>query len=86
MDRSLCGSCCANLPITQYEVALWCTDEIQALNLAEFMGELCEQLRSSAKPGHTLTCDFASVMVQADQAVSRGLLANEFVTSAFKFA
>ncbi|URD35102.1 GAF domain-containing protein [Methylobacterium tardum] len=65
---------------------LWRTDEIHAVNLAEFMGELCEQLRSSAKPGQTLTCDFAPVTVATDQAVPLGLLANELVTNAFKYA
>ena len=65
---------------------LWRTDEIQAVNLAEFMGELCEQLRSSAKPGQTLTCDFAPATVATDQAVPLGLLANELVTNAFKYA
>ncbi|CAO4150918.1 sensor histidine kinase [Methylorubrum extorquens] len=65
---------------------LWRADEIHAVNLAEFMDELCEQLRSSAKPGQTLTCDFAPVTVATDQAVPLGLLANELVTNAFKYA
>ena len=65
---------------------LWRTDEIHAVNLAEFMGELCEQLRSSARPGQTLTCDFAPVTVATNQAVPLGLLANELVTNAFKYA
>lgn len=65
---------------------LWRADEIQSVNLAEFMGELCEQLRSSAKPGQTLTCDFAPATVATDQAVPLGLLANELVTNAFKYA
>ncbi|ACK81449.1 sensor histidine kinase [Methylorubrum extorquens] len=65
---------------------LWRTDEIHAVNLAEFMGELCEQLRSSARPGQTLTCDFAPTTVATDQAVPLGLMANELVTNAFKYA
>jgi two-component sensor histidine kinase len=65
---------------------LWRTDEIHSVNLAEFMGELCEQLRTSAKPGQTLTCDIAPVSVATDQAVPLGLLSNELVTNAFKYA
>jgi two-component sensor histidine kinase len=65
---------------------LWRTDEIHAVSLAEFMGELCEHLRTSARPGQTLTCDFAAVSVATDQAVPLGLLANELVTNAFKYA
>jgi two-component sensor histidine kinase len=65
---------------------LWRTNEVHRVDLAEFMGELCEQLRSSAKPGQTLTCDFAPVTVATDQAVPLGLLTNELVTNAFKYA
>ncbi len=65
---------------------LWRSDEIHSVNLAEFMGELCEQLRSSAKPGQTLADAFAPVSIAADQAVPLGLLANELVTNAFKYA
>lgn len=65
---------------------LWRTDDIHAVNLAEFMGELCEQLRSPAGPGQALTCEFAPVSVATDQAVPLGLLANELVTNAFKYA
>ena len=65
---------------------LWRTDEIHAVNLAEFMGELCEHLRSSARPDQTLIYDFAPVSVATDQAVPLGLLANELVTNAFKYA
>lgn len=65
---------------------LWRTDEIHAVSLAEFMGEFCEHLRSSARPGQTLMCDFAPVSVATDHAVPLGLLANELVTSAFEYA
>lgn len=65
---------------------LWRKDEVHTLNLAEFMGELCEQLRFSAGLGQTLSCDFASVTVATDQVVPLGLLANELVTNAFKYA
>ena len=72
--------------IAQVHDRLWRKDEVHTVNLAEFMGELCEQLRSSATPGQTLTCDCAPVMVATDQAVPLGLLANELVTNALKYA
>jgi two-component sensor histidine kinase len=65
---------------------LWRADEVHAVDLAEFMGELCEQLRSSAKASQTLTCDFAPAILATDQAVPLGLLAHELVTNAFKYA
>lgn len=72
--------------IAQVHDRLWRADEVHTINLAEFMSELCEQLRSSARPSQTLTCDFASVTVATDQAVPLGLLTNELVTNAFKYA
>lgn len=65
---------------------LWRNDEVHTVNLAEFMGELCEQLRASARPGQTLTGDFAPVTIATDQAVPLGLLINELVTNALKYA
>lgn len=72
--------------MAQVHDRLWRKDEVHAINLAEFMGDLCEQLRSSAGPGQTLTCEFAPVTVATDQAVPLGLLTNELVTNAFKYA
>lgn len=72
--------------IAQVHDRLWRSDEVHTINLAEFMGELCEQLRSSAAPGQTLTCDFGPLTVATDQAVPLGLLTNELVTNAFKYA
>lgn len=72
--------------IAQVHDRLWRSDDVHTLNLAEFMGELCDKLRASAGLGHTLSGDFASVLVTADQAVPLGLLTNELVTNAFKYA
>ena len=65
---------------------LWRNDEVHTVNLAEFMGELCEQLRASARPRQTLTGDFAPITIATDQAVPLGLLINELVTNALKYA
>jgi two-component sensor histidine kinase len=65
---------------------LWRSNEVRQVDLKEFMSELCEQFQTTAQPGQTLRCDFPSLEVLTDQAVLIGLLANELVTNAFKYA
>jgi two-component sensor histidine kinase len=72
--------------IAQVHDRLWRAHEVQTINLADFMGELAEQLRSTAPLELTLTCDFVPVTVATEQAVPLGLLTNELVTNAFKYA
>ena len=71
--------------ISQLHDRLWREDEVRAVDLADYLGSLCEQLRVSG-PAHAITCEIAQVTVAADQAISLGLLANELVTNAFKYA
>lgn len=71
--------------IAQVHDRLWRKDDVHTINLAEFLGELCEHFRASA-PEHALLCEVAPVTVATDQAVPLGLLANELVTNAFKYA
>lgn len=84
--RALADAQARVLTIANVHDRLWRSDEVHAVNLAEFMKELCEQLHTSAAPGQILTCDFASATVTTDQAVPLGLLINELVTNAFKYA
>ena len=72
--------------IAQVHDRLWRADEVHTINLAEFMGELCDQIRVTAAPGHTLSTDIAPVLMATDQAVPLALLINELVTNAFKYA
>ncbi|WP_336491056.1 sensor histidine kinase, partial [Methylobacterium nigriterrae] len=74
------------LTIAKVHDRLWRKDEVQTLNLAEFLEELCEQFRASIGLGHTLTCEAVPVMLATDHAVPLGLIANELVTNAFKYA
>jgi two-component sensor histidine kinase len=74
------------LTIAKVHDRLWRKDEVQTLNLAEFLEELCEQFRASVGLKHTLTCEVAPVMVATDHAVPLGLITNELVTNAFKYA
>lgn len=71
--------------IAQVHDRLWRRDEVQSVNLADFLGELCDHLQASA-PDHELVFEVAPVVVATDQAISLGLLANELVTNAFKYA
>lgn len=64
---------------------MWRKDEVDAVNLAEFLGELCADLQSST-PSFNLICEIAPVSLATDQAVSIGLLINELITNAVKYA
>jgi two-component sensor histidine kinase len=64
---------------------MWRKDEVDNVNLAEFLGELCADLQTSA-PSFDLACEIAPVNLATDQAVSIGLLINELITNAVKYA
>jgi two-component sensor histidine kinase len=71
--------------IAQVHDRLWRHNEMRSVNLAEFLGELCTKLRGSA-PHFTVGCSIDPVVVPTDFAVPLGLLVNELVTNAFKYA
>jgi two-component sensor histidine kinase len=71
--------------ITHVHDRLWRGDEVQTVDLSEFLGQLCEDLRTSA-PHHELVYHVPSISVATDQAISLGLLINELVTNALKYA
>jgi two-component sensor histidine kinase len=58
-------------------------DEVQTVNLPEFLQELSEQYSGLDR---TLTYDVAPVRVVTDHAVPLALITNELVTNAFKYA
>jgi two-component sensor histidine kinase len=58
---------------------------MRSVNLAEFLGELCTKLRETA-PRFTVGCSIDPIIVPTDLAVPLGLLVNELVTNAFKYA
>ena len=55
------------------------------IDLAGFLKGLCQQFQTSG-PEHAIGCDIAQVLVSTDDAVTLGLLANELVTNAIKYA
>ena len=53
--------------------------------LSDFLGHLCKKLQSSA-PEHSLQCRADPITISADKAIPLGLLINELVTNAVKYA
>ncbi|WP_375310108.1 histidine kinase dimerization/phosphoacceptor domain -containing protein [Bradyrhizobium sp. A5] len=64
---------------------LWRSSHIGYVELADFMTELCKKLQGSTE-GHTLHCHADSMLLAADHAIPLGLLINELVTNAVKYA
>lgn len=65
---------------------LWRANEVDTVNLAEFMEELCNQIRALLGARQTLTWNFVDAVITTDQAVPLALVANELLTNAFKYA
>jgi two-component sensor histidine kinase len=64
---------------------LWRRNDVKSIELAEFLSQLCVGY-ASAGATHTLTCSVPTVSLGSDKAVSLGLLANELITNAAKYA
>jgi two-component sensor histidine kinase/putative methionine-R-sulfoxide reductase with GAF domain len=64
---------------------LWRSSHVGFVELADFMTELCKKLRSSTER-HTLRCSSDPMLIAADHAIPLGLLINELVTNAIKYA
>jgi two-component sensor histidine kinase len=64
---------------------LWRSSHIGYVELADFMTELCKKLRGNTGR-HTLRCHADPMLLSADHAIPLGLLINELVTNAVKYA
>jgi two-component sensor histidine kinase/putative methionine-R-sulfoxide reductase with GAF domain len=64
---------------------LWRGARIGFVDLPDFLGELCKKL-GSAIEGYTLHCHADPLLLSADHAIPLGLLINELVTNAMKYA
>jgi two-component sensor histidine kinase len=73
------------LTIAQLHDRLWRTEDVQNLNVKEFLHGLCENFTGVA-PAGVVTCDVLSVMIPVDDAITLGVLVNELVTNAVKYA
>jgi two-component system, sensor histidine kinase PdtaS len=64
---------------------LWRGSHVGFVELSDFMTELCKKLKGNAH-GHTLHCHADPMLLSADHAIPLGLLINELVTNAIKYA
>jgi two-component system, sensor histidine kinase PdtaS len=64
---------------------LWRGSRIGFVDLADFMTELCKKLKGNTD-AHTLNCHADPMLLSADHAVPLGLLINELVANAIKYA
>lgn len=64
---------------------LWRSNEVSSIDLSEFVSELCATLQETV-PQHILTCEVEPVVVTTDRAIAIGLMVNELVTNAAKYA
>jgi two-component sensor histidine kinase len=71
--------------IAQVHDHLWRGERIGFIDLADFMSQLCKKLKGSTE-GHTLQCHADPMLLSADHAIPLGLLINELVTNAVKYA
>jgi two-component sensor histidine kinase len=72
--------------IAEVHDQLWRRGDVRQVDLSEFLGDLCEKLQETA-PQHRLVFEGAGpILAPTDQAVPLGLLVNELVTNAFKYA
>ena len=71
--------------IAQIHDRLWRQYDAQSVDLCGFLNDLCHKLQETAME-HRLEFHGHSVMITTDRAISLGLLLNEIVTNAFKYA
>ncbi|ABD87842.1 sensor histidine kinase [Rhodopseudomonas palustris] len=71
--------------IAQVHDHLWRGNKIGFVELTDFLAELCRNLQANAG-GHTLRCQADPMLILADHAIPLGLMINELVTNAVKYA
>jgi two-component sensor histidine kinase len=64
---------------------LWRGSKVGFVDLSDFLGHLCNNLQKSA-PEHRLRYHSDPLVISADKAIPLGLLVNELVTNAIKYA
>jgi two-component system, sensor histidine kinase PdtaS len=71
--------------IAQVHDHLWRSSHVGFVELVDFMNELCKKLKGTTD-GHDLHCHADPMLLSADHAIPLGLLINELVTNAVKYA
>jgi two-component sensor histidine kinase len=64
---------------------LWRGSRIGFVDLPDFITELCKKPKGNTD-GHTLHCHADPILLSADHAIPLGLIINELVTNAIKYA
>lgn len=72
--------------VAQVHDHLWRQADVSIIDMAAFLRDLCENLQSTAPALHSLVCNAQSILLPTDRAIPVGLLVNELVTNAFKYA
>lgn len=72
--------------IAEVHDQLWRGQDARSIDLSAFLPDLCETLQANAPPRHSVLCEAAPVILPADRAIPLGLLVNELVTNALKYA
>jgi two-component sensor histidine kinase len=85
VQRALTDAETRVLTIAQLHDRLWRTEDERRLNLKEFLTDLCKKLNEMGLVD-VLTCDVPAVMISTDDAIPLGLLINELITNALKYA
>jgi two-component sensor histidine kinase len=85
LTRALADAEARVLAVANVHDRLWRRTDALSVNLSEFFVELCQRFAESG-PSHSLHCTADSVVIPSDKAVTLGLLANELITNAFKYA
>jgi two-component sensor histidine kinase len=85
LQRTLADAQMRVQTIAKMHDQLWRTNDIYSVCLADYLASLCDHIRASA-PNYQVSCDLTPVSVSADQAISIGLLVNELITNAVKYA
>jgi len=71
--------------IAQVHDHLWRSSHVGFVELIDFMSEFCKKLKGTTG-GHALHCHADPMLLSADHAIPLGLLVNELVTNAVKYA
>jgi two-component sensor histidine kinase len=71
--------------ISRVHDQLWRSVDLDSVSLEDFLCQLCEGLAHSV-PGTTIDCQVGSGTVPSDVAIPVGLIVNELVTNAMKYA
>ncbi|QDZ08870.1 response regulator [Sphingomonas panacisoli] len=75
--------------IAQVHRSLYTTDDAEGVDMKDYLQALVDELGgawASEKPKRALTLDAESIRLPADRAVSLGVIVNELVSNAFKYA